>query len=60
MPNSFSNPASRVAIAERIAERQRRTECGGNLDQLDERYSPDEPISKADARTQALKWFWQH
>jgi hypothetical protein len=60
MPTKFLNPTGRAAIAERIAERQRRSNDCGDLIMLGERDLPDAPFSKAEARTEALKWFWQH
>ena len=60
MPNKFINPTGRTAIAERIAERQRRAGNQSDLILLSERDSPDAPFSKAEARAEALKWFWQH
>jgi hypothetical protein len=60
MPNKFDNPTGRVAIAERIAERQRRTSDCSDLIMLGERDTPDSPFTKAEARAEALKWFWQH
>ena len=51
---------TRHAIAERIAERQRRANRHNELVSLCGRDFADEPFTQADAKAEALKWFWQH
>lgn len=51
---------TRHAIAERIAERQRRANRHNELVSLCGRDFADEPFNHADAKAEALKWFWQH
>jgi len=60
MSTKFINPTSRVAIAERIAERKRRASDQNDLILLGERDDPDAPFTKDEARVKALKWLWRH
>jgi hypothetical protein len=57
---AFANPTGRTAIAERIAERQRRANRHDELVSLCGRYLADEPFTQAEAKAETLKWFWQH
>ncbi len=60
MSVNFWNPTSRIAISARIAETQRRTQSRDELIVLGEHDFADVPITRAEARAEALKWFWQH
>ena len=60
MSNTLMNPTSWIAIAERMAERQRRTTSSNELVMLGEREFSDAPLTKAEVRAEVLKWVWQH
>jgi uncharacterized protein YjiS (DUF1127 family) len=60
MSNTLMNPTSWIAIAERMAERQRRTTSSNELIMLGEREFSDAPLTKAEVRAEVLKWVWQH
>jgi hypothetical protein len=67
MSNTLMNPTSWIAIAERMAERQRRTTSSNELMtssneliMLGEREFSDAPLTKAEVRAEVLKWVWQH
>ena len=58
-PNTTITVASRVVISARIAEWRRRSRGRSELAMLTDHEVSDLPFSKADARAQAAKWFWQ-
>ncbi len=53
------NPTSRVVIAGRIAELRRRMDGHNDVMMLSDRELCDLPFSRARARAEVAKWFWQ-
>jgi uncharacterized protein YjiS (DUF1127 family) len=58
-PNTTVTVASRVVISARIAEWRRWSRGRGDLAMLTDHEVSDLPFSKADARAEVAKWFWQ-
>jgi uncharacterized protein YjiS (DUF1127 family) len=56
---TFSNPASRIAIAARVAEWRRRIRSRHELATFSERQFSDRPFGRAEVRAEIAKWFWQ-
>jgi uncharacterized protein YjiS (DUF1127 family) len=55
----FPAPASRIAIAARVAEWRRRVRGRSELTMFTEPSFGDVPFTRSEARAEVAKWFWQ-